>query len=140
MAQVRTYSALVNELNKSVNIAVEKACNRLLSKLQELIDTEYYDAFEPDFYKRTYQFWKSATVEMLSQNVGQIFMDKSKMNYNNFWTGEKQLYEASVGSHGGWTTNETVKHRFWDAFIEYCEESATNILKEELIKQGLNVK
>ena len=54
-----------------------------------------YDVYEPELYHRTYQFWESATTKMLKQSCGQIFMDKTKMNYNGFWTGEKQLFEAN---------------------------------------------
>ena len=78
-------------LNSRINIAVEKACNRLLGTLQQFIDSEFYDVFTPDFYHRTYQFWRSATVKMLNANCGEIFMDKSKKNYNAFWSDEKQL-------------------------------------------------
>lgn len=134
----------ISELKKQVDIAcgkaVENACNRLLGSLQEIIDTEFYDVFEPDFYKRSYMFWKSATTKMLNQNCGQVFMDKDKMNYNDFWTGEKQLQAAAIGSHGGWVTDETKEHRFWKTFITFCEEYAINILKEELRKQGIKVK
>lgn len=28
-------------------------------------------------------------------------MDESKMNYYDFGTGDKQIYAASIGSHGG---------------------------------------
>lgn len=77
---------------------------------------------------------------MLTQNCGQVFMDKSAMNYNNFWTGEKQIRAASIGSHGGWVTDETKEHRFWEVFIQFCELHAIDILKEELGKQGLNIK
>ena len=42
------------------------------------------------------------------------------MNYNNFWTGEKQLLHASRGSHGGFVTDETRQHRFWEVFIDFC--------------------
>lgn len=140
MAQFKTYNALVSGVNRNINVAVQNSCNRLLGKLQELIDTEYYDVFEPNYYNRTYQFWKSATTKMLSQNCGQIFMNANAMNYNSFWTGEKQLQAASIGSHGGWITDETKNHKFWEEFIDYCESNAVNILKEELRKQGLNVK
>lgn len=126
-------------INIACGIAVENACNRLLGNLQQIIDEEFYDVFEPDFYHRTYQFWRSATTKMITQNCGQIFMDKSAMNYNNFWTGEKQIYAASIGSHGGWVTDETKEHRFWEVFIEFCENNAVNILVEELRKQGLNI-
>lgn len=136
---IKSRSDLNKQINTACNKAVENACNRLLGTLQELIDTEFYDVFEPDYYKRTYQFWQSATTKMLSENCGQVFMDKRKMNYNTFWTAEKQLYHANIGSHGGWITEETKEHRFWDAFIEYCEKNCINVLKEELRKQGLHI-
>lgn len=140
MGKYKSYSALVSAMNKNITIAVENACNRLLGSLQDIIDTEFYDVFEPDYYKRTYQFWRSATTRMLNQNCGEVFMDKSAMNYNSFWNGEKQLYAASIGSHGGWITDETKEHRFWEAFLDFCENNALNILKEELRKQHINVK
>ena len=134
----------MNDLKKQVDIAcgkaVENACNRLLGSLQQIIDEEFYDVFDPEYYHRTYQFWRSAITKMLTQTCGQVFMDKSAMNYNNFWTGEKQIYAASIGSHGGFVTDETKEHRFWEVFIEFCKLHAINILKEELRKQGLNVK
>lgn len=134
----------MNDLKQKINTAcgkaVETACNRLLGSLQQIIDEEFYDVFEPAYYKRTYQFWESAVTKMLTQNCGQIFMDKDAMDYNSFWTGEKQLHEAAIGSHGGWVTDETKEHRFWDVFIEFCQNNAANILKEELRKQHINVK
>ena len=138
MAQYKTYSALVSAMNKNINIAVENACNRLLGNLQELIDTEYYDQFEPDFYIRSYQFWRSATTKMLTQNCGEIFMDEDAMNYGTYWDGELQLQFASRGYHG--TTAIQTEGRFWQTFLDFCEQNAVKILKEELIKQGIQVK
>ncbi len=131
---------LQNYLESACKKAVQNACNRLLGTLQELIDTEFYDVFEPDYYRRTYQFWDSAVTKMLNENCGEIFMDKTKMNYNSFWTAEKQLQAANIGSHGGWITDETKEHRFWEAFENYCDEHAVDILKEELGKQGLAIR
>lgn len=131
-----------NDLKK-INVvcgkAIENACNRLLGSLQQIIDEEFYDVFEPDYYHRTYQFWRSATTKMLTKTCGQVFMDKSAMKYNSFWTGEKQLLAANIGSHGGIITDETKEHRFWEVFIDFCKENCINILKEELRKQGLNI-
>ena len=138
MAQYKTYSALVSAMNKNINIAVENACNRLLGTLQQLIDTEYYDQFEPDYYKRTYQFWRSATTKMLTQNCGEIFMDEDAMNYGTYWDGELQLQFASRGYHGA--TAIQTEGRFWQTFLDFCEQNAVKILKEELIKQGIQVK
>ena len=63
------------------------------------------------------------------------------MNYNGFWTGEKQLFEANLGSHGGWVTDESKEHRFWDAFIEYCEENALKYIKRKnYVNKELKIK
>lgn len=132
------------ELKKYMQVlcdkAIENACNRLLGALQKIIIDEFYEIFEPDFYIRSYQFWKSATTDMLNKNIGVIFMDDTAMNYNSYWTGKKQLLAASIGSHGGWVTDETKEHRFWEVFEKYCAENAIQILKEELSNVGLKVK
>lgn len=133
-----TMVSLEQYIESACEKAVQNACNRLLGTLQELIDTEYYDQFEPDFYNRTYQFWKSASTRMLSKNCGEIFMDKSAMNYGSFWNGELQLLYASEGYHG--SKNIQTEGKFWSAFIDFCDDNATNILKEELIKQGLTIR
>ena len=51
---IKIMSDLKKQLNVACTRAVEKVCNWLLGTLQELIDTEFYDVFEPDYYKRTY--------------------------------------------------------------------------------------
>lgn len=134
------FDLIMKTLNNKINNAVENTCNRLLGALQQIIDEEFYDVFDPDFYVRTYQFWSSAVTEMIHQNYGEIFMDETKMNYNSYWTGKRQLLEASIGSHGGLVTNETKKHRFWDVFIHYCENNVYKIFREELIKTSIPLK
>ena len=134
----RTRAEISSALEPLCNKAVENACNRLLGTLQELIDTEYYDQYEPERYKRTYSFWRSAMTKMLSNNCGQIFMNEDTMDYGQFWSGELQLEYASQGYHG--TEYIQTKGRFWDSFIEFCEKNAVKILCEELQKQGISIK
>lgn len=138
-AKIKNMKDLKTHINAACGQAVENAANRILGSLQRIIDEEFYDVFEPDFYHRSYQFFRSAAIKMLTQNSAQVFMDKDAMNYGSFWTGERQLREASAGSHGGWTTNETKEHRFWETFISFCQANAMNILKEELRKQHINI-
>lgn len=136
----RTPVELKNYMQTLCDKAIENACNRLLGALQQIIDDEFYDTFTPSFYIRSYQFWRSATAKMFNQNLGSVYMDETAMNYNSFWTGEKQLLAASIGSHGGWVTDETKEHRFWEVFERYCEKNAVSILKDELKKVGLSIK
>lgn len=135
-----TTVSLKNYLESACNKAVENACNRLLGTLQQLIDSEYYDVYDPVWYNRTYQFWESATTKMLSNTCGQIFMNPNAMHYGSGWSGEEQIQAANLGIHGGMFTDATLQHRYWDKFIEYCDENAVQILKEELKKQGLSTK
>lgn len=139
---------LKNYLELACAKAVEAACNRLLGTLQELIMSEYYDesVYKPTGrYNRTMQFYDSAMTELLSKTCGQIFMNPDKMNYpfsgyGWSWDGAAQIFEANKGVHGGWSTEESKQHRYFDEFEKYCEKNAVRILKEELRKQGLNVK
>lgn len=144
----KTVTEMQKFLDVACNKAVENSCNRLLGKLQEFIMSEYYDesVYEPTGkYQRTFQFYESAMTEMLSKTCGQIFMNPDKMNYpfsgrGWSWDGATQIYEANQGSHGGWFTDESRKHRYWDSFEEYCEKNALKILKQELKSQGLEIK
>lgn len=145
----KTFSTMVQLegfIQSACTKAVKITCNRLLGKLQELIESEYYDAFEPREYSRTYQFYRSAMTEMLSQSVGMIFMNPDAMNYpfgdasyGWAWSGQQQIEEANKGIHGGWVTEESVQHHYWDSFEDYCDKNAIKILKEELVKQRLKL-
>jgi hypothetical protein len=142
---VKTFTSIVQAkmfIEPLIRIAVDNACNRLLGKLQELIMSEYYDVFDSIKYDRTYQFYRSAMTKMLSDTVGMIFMNPDEMNYpfNNWgwaWTGEQQLEAANQGVHGGWSTDESLKHHYWDEFEKYCSDNAILILREELAKVGI---
>lgn len=137
----RTFTNIVDletYIAESCEMAVQNTCNRLLGVLQEMIETEYYDQFEPDVYKRTYQFWESATAEMITKTCGRIFMNKDAMNYGNYWSGKKQLFYANQGYHGG--KDIKTEGMFWKSFVEYCNANAEDILREELKLQGINAK
>lgn len=133
-----TMVSLEKYIESACQKAVENACNRLLGTLQELIDSEYYDQYEPDRYIRSYQFWESATTRMLNATCGEIFMNADAMDYGSFWNGEKQLLYASEGYHG--QKYIQTEGRFWESFIDFCEQNAVKILKEELRKQNINIK
>ena len=141
MAKVfKTVVELQKHTESACRKAVENACNRLLGRLQEIIDDEYYDVFDPERYKRTYQFWESATTKMLSNTVGQIFMNPNAMHYKVGWSGKAQIESAAKGLHGGWDYEGVSDHKYWEVFIDYCEQNAVKILKEELKAQGIPVK
>jgi len=134
----KTFTSMVefqDMMNKGITIAVETTCNRLLGTLQQLIDSEYYDIFEPNKYKRSYQFYRSAISRMLNKSAGEILMDADSMNYGEYWDGETQLYMADQGFHG--SVDDFADGHFWKAFIEFCDKNAMKILREELANQGI---
>ena len=144
----RTFKSFIeieNFMASACEKAVKKTCNRLLGTLQELIMSEYYDAYEPKQYQRTMQFYDSAMTEMLNNTCGQIFMNADKMNYpfsgrGWSWDGATQILAANEGVHGGWTTKESTQHRYWDEFENYCDYNALKILKEELKRAGVDTR
>ena len=141
MAKVfKTVVELQKHMEFACRKAVENACNRLLGRLQEIIDEEYYDVFDPERYKRTYQFLESATTKMLSNTAGQILMNPNAMHYKAGWSGKAQIESAAKGLHGGWDYEGVSDHKYWEVFIDYCEQNAVKILKEELKAQGIPVK
>jgi hypothetical protein len=128
---------LQNYIESVCTKAVEKASQRLLTKLQEYIMEDYYNLYEPSVYQRTMQFYESAVSNLLSPNSVEIGMDETMMNYGNYWDGETQLYMADAGFHGN--VNIYRPGFFWKDFVAYCDQNAINILKEELIAQGLKL-
>ena len=137
----RTFTSIVElqgAMEQCCTVAIQNACEILLAELQRLIRSEFYDQYTPTMYNRTYQFLESATKEMMTDLCGRVFMDAGRMNYlEPRWTGEVQLEAANNSIHGGIHVNGG---RYWDSFMEYCNANALNILKQELRKQGLNVR
>ena len=137
----RTFTSIVElqgAMQQCCTVAIQNACEILLAELQRLIRSEFYDQYTPTMYNRTYQFLESATKEMVTDLCGRVFMDADRMNYlEPHWTGEVQLEAANNSVHGGILVNGG---RYWDSFMEYCNANALNILKQELRKQGLNVR
>lgn len=141
----KTFTTMVemeNFIESACARAVEITCNRLLSKLQDLIMSEYYDAYDNRTYDRTYQFYRSAMTKMLTTTMGMIFMDANAMDYpfsgrGWSWDGATQLEQANKGIHGGWATEDSKQHHYWDAFEEYCDKNAVSILRNELEKVGI---
>ena len=87
---------------------------------------------------------------MLGKSTATVGIDELYMSYQypakytyldgiaGHWTGEDQVYMADAGYHGNF--NIYRDGHFWKDFEKYAKENAIDILKNELRKQGLNVK
>lgn len=147
---IKNMNDLKKQVESACNKAVENAAKILLEKLQEYINEDYYELYYPERYIRTKEFYKSAVANMLGKSTATIGIDELYMSYQypaeytyldgtaGHWTGEDQVYMADAGYHGNF--NIYRDGHFWKDFEKYANENAIDILKNELRKQGLNVK
>ena len=138
MAQFRTYSALVNEINKRVEKAIKIVAEKMVEQLRFYLIEDFYNLYEPVYYKRTNQLRDDApSYEMLSKNMAKIFIDGSKLKYRDA-TGYEVASMASLGFHGN--INIFRPGFYWTDFVNWADKNVPNLLKEELKKQGLNAR
>ena len=87
-----------------MDIAIENTAKILLEKLKEYINEDYYNLYEPIYYKpRTMKFLKSAVANITGKSTATIGIDKLYRSYQypfGDWTGEEQTYMADAGFHG----------------------------------------
>lgn len=140
MTKIKTYTALTKEINKRTSIAIENVAKIVCNKLMECIDEQYYKdpEFYPNVYQRTEAFLNSAIYDMLGNNKAQIGVDTDSMRYKNGFPAEQVVKYAAQSMHGS-SRYQTSTEDFWSAFIDWCDNNIINLLKTELIKQGLNV-
>ncbi|MDE5830622.1 MAG: hypothetical protein K2H53_02870 [Clostridia bacterium] len=141
MATVKTYTALVNELNNRVTLSVQNVAKIVCDKLWECIDKQYYNdpGFYPNIYKRTETFLNSVTYEMLGKNSARVGIDIAGMHYKNGFSARQVVDWAKESMHGA-PMYQTATEDFWSVFIEWADENIPELLKSELKKNGLNVK
>lgn len=141
MATIKTYTALVNELNNRVTLSVQNVAKIVCDKLWECIDEQYYNdpGFYPNIYKRTETFLNSVTYEMIGKNSARIGIDTAGMHYKNGFSARQVVDWAKESMHGA-PMYQTTTEDFWSVFIEWADENVPQLLKSELKKNGLNVK
>ena len=138
MAQVKTYSALVNEINKRVENAIKIVAEKMVEQLRFYLIEDFYNLYDPVYYKRTNQLRDDApSYEMLSKNMAKIFIDGSKLKYRDA-TGYEVASMASLGFHGN--INIFRPGFYWTDFVNWADKNVPNLLKEELKKQCLNTR
>lgn len=138
---IRSYSALVDEINKAVTVAVRNVAKVVCDKLHDCINEQYYldSGFYPNIYDRTETFLNHAAYKMISDKSALIGVDTSSMHYKNGFSAKQVVEWASQSMHGS-PLYQTNTKDFWSVFIEWADENVPQLLKDELKRQGLNVK
>ena len=137
LAQTRTYTALISEMKNRASKAIQHVAQEMVEQLRFYLIEDFYNMYDPVMYQRTNQLKDSPTYEMLSENMAKVFIDMNNMEYRDA-SGSEVVNLAALGFHGN--TNIFRPGFFWDDFIEWADNNVPTMLKNELKKQGLNVK
>lgn len=145
-----------DELKNYILSRCEKAVYETKEKVFKLIYAvlaQYYEEYKPIYYERTYQFFTSLVDTDVRKEgngfIAEVYFDLSSIDYqsrkgnraySDSWSDEKIIDEIMTGgSHGGYTApiNNT---KVWTESMEILDADLIEILKHELIKNGIPVR
>lgn len=160
MSTFKSYSAIVAEINKRTEKAVNMTAKQAMDKLTECIDVYFYQDFTPNSYIRTDAFKKSACYELLGQSMASIGLsndylkheykarytsqsananlEKIGQSYDGHFTGEDNAFLANAGYHGNYNNHE--EGQFFNEFKSWCDSNLVALLKKNLIDCGVPIK
>ena len=130
-----TINEIRNVINGSMDTAVRNVAMKVRDQLIHYIDKDFYDQYKPKQYERTYRFLNSVA-EDITRNAARVFLDLD-YKYDDV-TAQEQAEGAAEGWHG--THIHVEGFYFWQDFENWCNENIYDMLRDELIKQGLEVK
>lgn len=135
-----SFAELQRHIDAACQVAVKNTADRLVDVLQEYISTHFYDMYNPREYKRTWKFYESASVEFVENACARIGLSRKYLSYKypgDDISGIEQAILAEHGYHGNYDI--VGGGQFWSDFVNYAEQNAVKMLKEELRKQGLKI-
>lgn len=130
-------------------------CKSALIKSQEQVYQiinrfvkKYYAEFSPEMYERTYQLYKSLVKSDIRPSANgyeaYVYFDLSSLGYTTGLkpSGEQVMQAAEWGRHGamGLAVADFKGTSIWREPLEILNADAINILKKELIAQGIPIK
>lgn len=136
----RTFTSNIqiqNFLESACEKAIQETAKIVRDKLEEFINEDFYSMYRPQFYDRTYSFLKSPKFNLLDTKTAEVFIDDDVMHYLGI-SGNDVATLASYGFHGG--IDIFRPGFYWTDFIKYCDENVPRLIKENLKKQGLQIK
>lgn len=130
-------SGIINYVEIACNVAVKNVSDVMVSKLKDFIQDDFYDLYYPRIYRRTYSLLRSPTANLIGNAEAEIFINTDAMEYFDI-TGEEVAKLAMQGFHG----SEDIFRPgyYWEDFASWCKQNVIILLKQELIRQGLNIR
>jgi hypothetical protein len=136
---VTTYNnldSLYKALGKQIEVSLNKTANDLVELATKLIWEEFYQAYNPKVYERSYRLLNSVMKTNVKKSNNtysvEIYLDPSGVDYNSIDALQAFLL-ASEGYHGN--RNIQTDGKFWESFMNETIKS----WKTLLIQHGLNV-
>ena len=124
---------------------VDKMAERVYETLNFFLQ-KYYDSYDPVYYRRTYEFLKSA-VKVDAKPVGNkivayVYIDTNTMS-NDYYgvSGEQVARWANKGLHGGKRLGHGTP-KVWDYTLKYTvgNDDLLKLALDYLQSKGFNVK
>lgn len=140
------------QLRSFLMIGIRDAVEQAQEKIYQILDMfvkEYYSDYSPELYERTYQLYRSLVkTDVYSNGNGyeaQVYFDLSSLNYVTGAnpSGEQVMEAAAYGGHGAEGLRVVFGNTgadIWNGVIPVLSTEAYEILREELIAQGILVR
>jgi hypothetical protein len=136
MGTYNSLDQLYKALGKQIESSLSKTANDLVELATKLIWEEFYQAYDPKVYERSYRLLNSVmktSVKKSNNNYTvEIYLDPSDVDYSSIDALQAFLL-ASEGYHG--TTDIQTDKKFWESFMNQTLDSWRSLL----IKNGLNI-
>lgn len=161
MATVSTISELNSAIEKQIISGLNDIRVKLPKYLEEYIETEYYDQYQPAMYERTKRILSAITSSKIVNTGGsyyiEVFLDPAKVSYDpSVWSydrGSTWQYlkgddvmtvwnNMAQGIHGD-SQYEVTSGRFWQEFLKAIGAGGVYDVfinfKKHLAQSGLDI-
>ena len=138
----------MKELNKALQPVMKGMVDKMAERVEQTLNyflQEYYDSYDPVYYRRSYDFLHSAirTEAKVVGNkvVASVYIDTNSMNNYYDATGEQIARWANQGTHGGTIRGNNTPHVWDDTMRETIENGELLRLALEYLKsKGFSVR
>ena len=138
----------MKEMNKALQSVMIGMVDKMAERVYETLNyflQEYYDSYDPIYYRRTYDFLHSAikTEAKVIGNkvVASVYIDTDSMDNYYEATGEEVAAWANQGTHGGTIQGNNTPHVWDDTMRETIENGELLKLAMDYLKsKGFSVR
>lgn len=163
MATIKKFNSLEQikeHLNSETKEALKLTLEQMKIKLKDIIQTNVYDVYEPEFYERTGWILEEGVVDyyLMTMMGNKIYggirindtnypVNLEKFQHGNVYTGtfysnvfvEMLNGEVESGIINPFNFPSIIRKPFWDEFLEWADENIETIFKQNCEKLGITL-